>query len=129
MIKNYNEIIDKMTTRLSSPEENVIKQDDPSTEMFFITRGECAIKIKDQNRREIISDKLLVESNHFGEIGLVYQRKRTATIFSRNYSTLGVLDEKSFNQVIGENSLFEKYILQHIYSYKDKRKMNFYKIM
>jgi hypothetical protein len=58
---------------------------------------------------------------------LIYERKRTATIFSRNYSTLGVIDSKSFHQVMGEYPLFEKYIMQHLYSYKDKRKMNFYK--
>lgn len=38
-----------------------------------------------------IAYKLLVEGDHFGEIGVVYDCCRTATIVSRNYNTMANL--------------------------------------
>ena len=61
--------------------------------MFFIISGDCSVSVKDESREEIlvksqfqldkekfglggqddaIGYKLLVEGDHFGEIGLIY---------------------------------------------------------
>ena len=50
--------------------------------------GDCAVNIQDENKEIIVAYKLLVEGDHFGEIGTIYQCRRTATIVSRNYNTM-----------------------------------------
>jgi len=53
--------------------------------------GDCAVNVIDENRENHIAYKLLVEGDHFGEIGVVYDCCRTATIVSRNYNTMANL--------------------------------------
>jgi CRP-like cAMP-binding protein len=48
--------------------------------MFFISSGDCAVNIMDSNRELIVGHRLLVEGDHFGEIGLIYDCIRTATV-------------------------------------------------
>ena len=48
--------------------------------MFFIQSGDCAVNVVDDRRQEIIGHRLLVEGNYFGEIGLIYNCNRTATV-------------------------------------------------
>ena len=56
--------------------------------MYFIAMGDVAVNIRDTNREELVAVKLLVEGDHFGEIGVLYECRRTATIVSRNYNTM-----------------------------------------
>lgn len=81
-------IITKLGTRLSSPEEVIIKQDDPGNEIYYISSGDCSINIRDERRNVLVAEKLLVEGDHFGEISVIYGCKRTATVVSRNYNTM-----------------------------------------
>ena len=76
-------------TEFSSPEEKVIVQDDADLSMmYYLSRGDCTVDIKDQTGKNHICFKLLVEGDHFGEIGLIYGCKRTATVNARNYTTI-----------------------------------------
>jgi len=47
--------------------------------------------MKDEQGNETISEKLLIAGDHFGEVGLIYRCKRTASIVSRNYNTMASL--------------------------------------
>lgn len=104
-------------------------QDTESELMYFIIKGECAISIKNENRQSIISSKLLVEGNHFGEIGLIYDCPRTATVLSRNYSLLGTIDQKNLTDVLAEHPVWDQYLKKQIYSYDDSRKKFLWKSM
>jgi CRP-like cAMP-binding protein len=77
----------------ATPEEMILNQFDPSEEMFFISSGDCTVNIKDNNRREVVGHRLLVEGDHFGEIGLIYDCARTASIQSRNYNTMATISK------------------------------------
>jgi CRP-like cAMP-binding protein len=57
-------------------------------DMFFISKGDCAVNIKDEEGKLHIAVSLLTEGDHFGEISMLYRCKRTATIVSRNYNTM-----------------------------------------
>lgn len=53
--------------------------------------GDCVVDHIDYARRENHAFKLLVECNHFGEIGLLYGCERTASVAARSYVTLAIL--------------------------------------
>jgi CRP-like cAMP-binding protein len=64
LLYNYDELfleelIQKMSTNLYSPEETIIKQGEDSKELFFIITGDCCVNIVDENRVEHIAYKLL----------------------------------------------------------------------
>jgi len=84
-------IVSKLSTVLSQPENVIIKQDDEPDNMYFISTGDCAVNVRDQSREELVAVRLLVEGDHFGEIGVVYECRRTATVISRNYNTMASL--------------------------------------
>ena len=64
----------------STPESTIFKQLDPSYNMFFISSGECVVNITDDKRRLKTNHRLIVEGDHFGEIGLIYHCNRTASV-------------------------------------------------
>mgnify|MGYP006109260399 CR=1 FL=1 len=85
-------IVSKLGTSYSTPEVIIFNQGDESKDgMYFITMGDCAVNIIDENRENHVAYALLVEGDHFGEIGVVYDCKRTSTIVSRNYNTMATL--------------------------------------
>jgi CRP-like cAMP-binding protein len=57
---------------LVTPEEDIIKQGDLNSNMYFISTGDCAVNIRDHMNVEHIAIKLLVDGEHFGEISLLY---------------------------------------------------------
>ena len=71
-----------------TPEEIVIKQGNKSSFLYFISKGDCSINITDNQAKEHIAYKLVVEGDHFGEISLLYDCTAQASVISRNYNTL-----------------------------------------
>lgn len=53
----------------------------------------------DYNRNERKAFKLLVEGNMFGEISLIYDTPRTASVYSKNYNTMGCILDKRFKEL------------------------------
>ena len=90
--------------------------------MFFISSGECTVNIVDDKRNEIIAHRLLVEGNHFGEIGLIYDCIRTASVQSRNYNTMATLSKQNFLDLMNEIPGFLKNMKRHVYRYEDPLK-------
>lgn len=88
----------------------------------MIARGECVVNIKDENNKVIKNFKILGNGDYFGEIGLVYGCKRTATVISRKYSTLAKLSKAKFNQVTTEFPRFKEILKKGIFKYNDRMK-------
>lgn len=81
-------IIGKLGTCFACPEEEVLKQGDSGNDMYFLSKGDCAVNIKDETGTLHVAVGLLTEGDHFGEISVLYHCKRTATVVSRNYNTM-----------------------------------------
>ena len=64
--------------------------------MYIVARGECIVNIRDEKNKLVKKFKVLGVSDYFGEIGLIYGCKRTATIVSRKYTTLAKLNKQMF---------------------------------
>ena len=55
-----------------TPEEIVVKQGRVGEYLYLISKGDCSINIKDQNGKDHVAYKLVVEGDHFGEISLLF---------------------------------------------------------
>lgn len=87
---------------LSEPEEPVVKQDDTmdgggdedvAMAMYFIKGGgSCRIKVRDHMGREKFEPHILGEGDHFGEVALIYNCRRSATVISSDYNTFARLE-------------------------------------
>ena len=93
--------------------------------MYLITKGRCNVNIRDQitNRIEYFNVTDLVEGMHFGEIGMMYNSPRSATVGSISYVTCISLTRTKYFQLLmlypKIKLLFEKYI----YDYRDPLKL------
>lgn len=71
----------------------IIKQDEDLAEfnLYFIGKGDCEIRVRDNFGREHENIRMLTSGDHFGEISMLYHCKRTASVISRNYNTLAYM--------------------------------------
>ena len=101
----------------ASPGDIIMTQGDFGKAMYFIQRGDCIVNIKDRNGNEKEVHKLLVESDHFGEIAMIYNCRRTATVIGRNYNTMARLNNQHFKKISTGwprfKTLFEKRVLKY----------------
>eukprot|EP01065_Artemidia_motanka_P035853 TRINITY_DN4374_c0_g1_i1.p1 TRINITY_DN4374_c0_g1~~TRINITY_DN4374_c0_g1_i1.p1 ORF type:complete len:547 (+),score=205.65 TRINITY_DN4374_c0_g1_i1:76-1716(+) len=90
-----NEIVKCLKPRVCLPNSFVVRKGEVGTEMFFISRGELNVVSDD--------DKVvftLKDGGFFGEIALLYDTKRTASIVARTYCDMFVLTKEDFKKVM-----------------------------
>ena len=74
---------------------------DESCRMFFIAKGSCQVKVRINNDSRLMlqDDEIyenvgkLMEGAHFGEISLIFNCPRTATVSCNNYCTLAMISK------------------------------------
>jgi CRP-like cAMP-binding protein len=115
-------LVMKLVTVLSVPEDVFFRQDEESNDMYFIAKGECMVSIRDNNKKEHKNFKILRPGDHFGELSLIYGCRRTATVTSRNYSTLGKISKDLVFQIHSDNPGFLKHLKDGCMNYKDPNK-------
>lgn len=64
--------------------------------MYFIQNGDLVVNIVDNHGKEHIAYQLLMEGDYVGEIACLFDCRRTCSVVSRNYTTLGRLKLSSF---------------------------------
>eukprot|EP01061_Rhynchopus_euleeides_P023271 TRINITY_DN37949_c0_g1_i1.p2 TRINITY_DN37949_c0_g1~~TRINITY_DN37949_c0_g1_i1.p2 ORF type:complete len:538 (+),score=221.78 TRINITY_DN37949_c0_g1_i1:100-1713(+) len=90
-----NEIVKCLKPRVCLPNSFVVRKGEVGTEMFFVSRGELNVVSDD--------DKVvftLKDGGFFGEIALLYDTKRTASIVARTYCDMFVLTKEDFKKVM-----------------------------
>lgn len=92
----YIAIARKLKLLVYHPHEFVVKAGEPALAMYWILRGSVNVTSPDG---EIVHAEL-VEGSYFGEIGILFNRPRTATVISKTKVLLGVLTAETFNQVL-----------------------------
>ena len=122
--KKQNEIISNivkyLVVMLKSPEDNIIEQNARSREMYFIAKGICTIQVVDQTKKLNKCVRNLLPGDQFGEIGLLYGTPRTASVISKNYTTLGIISVEVYNDLITDYPSMQHALKEHIYTYDDK---------
>ena len=69
--------------------------------MFFIERGECMVQINDKDKMRNKSKKVrtLSPGDYFGEIAFIYNSKRSTSVTSTNYTTLGKITKTEIDNI------------------------------
>ncbi len=128
------EIIDffvkKLEIKLVSPEHELVKQgcDDAAENdlaLYFVQKGDCSALVHNKIGLEVGNKKTrtLYPGDHFGEISLIYNCKRTATVVANNYCTLAKLPQKKYREAVLKYPNFAEELKQQIFEYDDEIKI------
>lgn len=111
------DLADALRPRYYAPNQRIIEQDDRNAEeMFFIETGSVKVlrKEADGQTKELTT---LGPGQYFGELALIENRPRYATVIAVEKSRLATLDAKSFENLLGiELKTKLKEFLQNEYS-------------
>mmetsp|Transcript_31856 Transcript_31856/g.28207 ORF Transcript_31856/g.28207 Transcript_31856/m.28207 type:complete len:396 (+) Transcript_31856:5-1192(+) len=112
----------------SFKKENVlITYGEEGKEYFVLESGVLQCQVFDEETKEITFTKSLTEGNAFGELALLYETPRSATITALTDCTTWVLDQMTFKTVIMSSAIKERNIrLNFIDNIKVFEKMSRY---
>lgn len=92
-------IVRKLQNYFAKPEEEIIKQGAEAEALFYIASGEVTVYVMDQHQEKTLVC-YLCKGAHFGEIAMVYQTPRTATVESIGYTNVAKLVKKDYDSFI-----------------------------
>ena len=107
------------------PDQKVVKQGyRDSDTMYIISQGACKVTIYDwsfsRGKMDDIQVRELNVSDYFGEISMIYDSVRTATVTCKNYVTLGKLNIKTLYKICSNYPYFLSAFLQSTHNYDDQ---------
>eukprot|EP01063_Lacrimia_lanifica_P009165 TRINITY_DN1619_c0_g1_i2.p1 TRINITY_DN1619_c0_g1~~TRINITY_DN1619_c0_g1_i2.p1 ORF type:complete len:1517 (+),score=408.03 TRINITY_DN1619_c0_g1_i2:96-4646(+) len=85
----------KMVDGTLSPGERVTEKGGQGTQMYFITHGVCHVMSADED--EVVYE--LEQGDFFGEIALLHNVRRTATVRAHTFCNVLVLEKSGFDEV------------------------------
>ena len=125
--EQHDLIIQFLWLQLYWPEDVIINQGDFSERMYLLAKGEVDIFITDENDKEWFI-RTLKTGDYFGEVGIIKNWKRTATVKSKNYTTCASLDKIYFKELkLNNPKVFTNilYIIEFLFYAHKNDKRNF----
>lgn len=116
-------IVERLDTSLMLPHNPVLiqSQDEPDKSLYYVGKGDCKVTVRNQRGKEIIVGKLF-EGAHFGEIAMIYNCERTATVYSMNYNTFAFMRLPLYRRLVQDYPEFETCLKRYVVeNYKDHR--------
>ena len=97
-------VIDAMDEKKVSTGTNVITEGESGNELYVVEEGEldCFKKFSDSEQPKYL--KTYVPGEAFGELALLYNAPRAATIKAKSDSHLWVLDRNTFNFIVKDSA-------------------------
>jgi len=112
-------LIVHLTTILCKPETSVIRRGEAGDFVYLISRGSVKVITLNENLEdECLS--ILEESQYFGEIALLTDTHRTATVETNNYTTLARLGREHFKEMLKRSTSLTKAFMEKLHNYPDK---------
>lgn len=102
----YNKIISCFTLVTYHPQCTIIKMGSVSKSMYWILKGTVSITSGDED--SIYNE--LGSGHFFGEIGMLFNRPRTANVVAKTKVLVGILNSRDFNNVLKAFPLMERQI-------------------
>ena len=119
--KIINFMLRRVNTTTAPPEEVMIKQGDDPDFLYLISKGEVEVSVTDQHNDEEMVVRLR-EGDLFGEVALLHNIKRTASVSCLNYCTFATFTGEDFKEVCRAFPSFNREIRKKKNKYKDKWK-------
>lgn len=95
-----------METLLRNPEDILVKQNvkpiDEECLFYLIAKGKCIVKVQDKfkERWEEKIVRVLQPGDHFGEISMIYNCARSATVVAQDYCTCATLNKPAYHDIL-----------------------------
>lgn len=125
LFSGNEELIDYLVryliTSLYLPEDVIINQGEQADSLYFLARGEVVIFIYDENNEERYVNTLKIGS-YFGEVGIIKDCKRTATVKSKNYTTTAKLSQSNFKDFRNRYPEIVRKMNDKVIEYQDRWK-------
>ena len=84
-------------------DEYVFKQGDPSSSYYIILEGTCTVIINGEEKKQ------LNFGDSFGDLGIIYNAPRSASIFASSNCLFAEMNQSSFKKITEDlNSMYEK---------------------
>jgi len=99
------------------PEQEVVVQGQAGNDFFIIVEGTAVVLQKTNNSEQYTQVGVLGASDYFGEIALLLDRPRAATVMARSVLKCVKLDRPRFERVLGECSEILKRNIRQYNSY------------
>lgn len=90
-----------MRTCIFLPGDTVVRIGEAGTRMFFVSKGTLSV-----TDRAGATVSRLEEGNFFGEVALVRESPRTATIVATDFCELYALDKEAFSRILSQHPEF-----------------------
>jgi CRP-like cAMP-binding protein len=93
-----NRLIDRLTERSYPAGSNILVQGQAGDHLFVITEGKATVTIKNNGQQRKVAE--LSAGDIFGEIALIENSPRTATIRAATDTKVLVLERKDFKEIV-----------------------------
>ena len=102
-----------------APEQKIVVQGYRDTDgMYMISDGFCKVHLTDKDphtkKFEDTTVKILTKSDYFGEVSLIHDSYRTASVTAVNYCILGKLSLKKLYAITASFPLFRRAVMQRM---------------
>lgn len=84
-------------------------------------------KVKLRNHEKEV--RILKEGANFGEVAVIFKGRRSATVRTRNFTTLGVIHAEEARSIFEKYPEYQQILLDKIYSFHDPLTLFFQKIL
>eukprot|EP01060_Flectonema_neradi_P041535 TRINITY_DN9891_c3_g1_i2.p1 TRINITY_DN9891_c3_g1~~TRINITY_DN9891_c3_g1_i2.p1 ORF type:complete len:1114 (+),score=194.93 TRINITY_DN9891_c3_g1_i2:178-3519(+) len=88
------EVVGALEPKVHPPGTEVVVKGEIGTEMFFVAQGELSVRVDGKTVHT------MKEGSFFGEIVMLFDTRRTASIFAETYVDLFTLSKKQFQSVM-----------------------------
>ena len=106
-------------------EEEALYNEKEESFMYFIRNGKFSVHVKTEHLIVVDQENEpkpvthLIDGDHFGEIGMLFDSKRTATVRSENYGTLAILRKQQFIELTKTFESFTTIFKKQVFKYQD----------
>lgn len=107
--KMLSQVADKMELRQYDAGQEVIRQGEMGEEFFVIGKGDVDVEVSG------VKVNTLGQGDYFGEVSLIKEQPRNATIVASTPLTLFILDKSEFQQVVATSETFDQQIRRSLF--------------
>ncbi len=102
-ISEHEKIVEVFESIVVSPGEIVIRQGDPGEYFYVVESGKMDLFLEGSDGQRLSTGRSIVSGGSFGELALLYNIPRTASVIATEEGTLWRVDRYTYRQVISQS--------------------------
>mmetsp|Transcript_26614 Transcript_26614/g.47861 ORF Transcript_26614/g.47861 Transcript_26614/m.47861 type:complete len:855 (-) Transcript_26614:1837-4401(-) len=116
------EVIKKLTNKFVQPETNMTVQGEDGSDMYYVSDGTCVVTVLDEHKVSH-TIRYLKKGQFFGEVAIIFDTTRTATVSTLNYCNIAALNAKSLKSLVQAFPKLTQILKNATYTYVDHWKV------